>query len=99
MRGEHGGYTQCLRDRGLRRDGAAVQCVPRALRLRFRQALFDVVQKELAIRASSINPDTHLRAVELLSAGRINVEPPQPITPGTGEMEQAIKMQMGGESI
>jgi len=46
-----------------------------------------------------INPDTHLRAVELLSAGRINVEPLITHTFGIGEMEQAIKMQMGGESI
>ena len=50
-------------------------------------------------RGSFINPDTHLRAVELLSAGRINVEPLITHTFGIGEMEQAIKMQMGGESI
>ena len=61
--------------------------------------LFDVYKKELAIRGSFINPDTHLRAVELLSAGRINVEPLITHTFGIGEMEQAIKMQMGGESI
>ena len=59
--------------------------------------LFDVYKKELAIRGSFINPDTHLRAVELLSAGRINVEPLITHTFGIGEMEQAIKMQMGGE--
>ena len=61
--------------------------------------LFDVYKKELAIRGSFINPDMHLRAVELLSAGRINVEPLITHTFGIGEMEQAIKMQMGGESI
>ena len=61
--------------------------------------LFDVYKKELAIRGSFINPDTHLRAVELLSAGRINVKPLITHTFGLGEMEQAIKMQMGGESI
>ncbi len=55
--------------------------------------LFDVYKKELAIRGSFINPDTHLRAVELLSAGRINVEPLITHTFGIGEMEQAIKMQ------
>lgn len=37
--------------------------------------------------------------MELLSAGRINVEPLITHTFGIGEMEQAIKMQMGGESI
>lgn len=97
MCGEHGGHTQCLRGRGLRRDGAAVQCA-RAYGYGS-AAVVRCIQKELAIRGSFINPDTHLRAVELLSAGRINVEPLITHTFGIGEMEQAIKMQMGGESI
>lgn len=61
--------------------------------------LFDIYKKELAIRGSFINPDTHLRAVELLNAGRICVEPLVTHTFGIDEMEQAIKTQMGTQSI
>ncbi|MFQ8832445.1 MAG: hypothetical protein ACLR7U_05955 [Ruthenibacterium lactatiformans] len=92
---EHGGHTQCLT-----RASARQRCCSVCPRHGYGSAaVVRCIQKELAIRGSFINPDTHLRAVELLSAGRINVEPLITHTFGIGEMEQAIKMQMGGESI
>lgn len=61
--------------------------------------LFDVYKKELNIRGSFINPDTHQRAVALLNSGRVDVKPLITHTFGLGALEQAIQTQMGGESI
>ncbi len=61
--------------------------------------LFDVYKKELTIKGSFVNPDTHLRAVKLINAGRINYEPIITHTLGINHMEEAIKTQMGQESI
>lgn len=61
--------------------------------------LFDVYKKELRICGSFINPDTHLRAVELLNAGRINTEPIITHIFSVSETEKAIRMQMSSESI
>lgn len=61
--------------------------------------LFDIFKKELTIRGSMVNPDTHARAVALLNAGRLQIEPlithRFPLT----DVEGAIKMQMSAESI
>ena len=36
--------------------------------------LFDVYKKELTVRGSIINPDTHQRAVNLINSGRLEIE-------------------------
>ena len=61
--------------------------------------LFDVFKKELVIKGSFVNPDTHARAVELLNTGRINVEPVITHTFGLDGVEAAIKMQMSGKAV
>lgn len=61
--------------------------------------LFEVYKKELNIRGSFINPDTHLRAVNLLNSGRINLKPIITHTFGLDGMDDAIHMQMSSESI
>ena len=61
--------------------------------------LFDVYKKELNIRGSFINPDTHQRAVTLLNTGRVDVKPIITHTFGLQALEQAILAQMGSESI
>lgn len=61
--------------------------------------LFDVYKKELNIRGSFINPDTHQRAVALLNNGRVDVKPLLTHTFGIDALEQAILTQMGGDSI
>ena len=61
--------------------------------------LFDVYKKELNIRGSFINPDTHQRAVTLLNTGRVDVKPILTHTFGLQALEQAILAQMGSESI
>ena len=37
--------------------------------------LFDVYKKELTIKGSFVNPDTHARAVALINSGKINFSP------------------------
>ena len=37
--------------------------------------LYDVFKKELTIRGSMINPDTHQRAVDLINAQKVNIKP------------------------
>lgn len=61
--------------------------------------LFDVYQKELKIVGSMINPDTHQRAVNLINSGRIRLEKLITHSYGLDRVEDAIKMQMGSESI
>ncbi|MEG1426521.1 MAG: zinc-dependent alcohol dehydrogenase family protein [Oscillospiraceae bacterium] len=62
-------------------------------------SLFDVFKKELTIKGSFVNPDTHLRAVKLLNSKKLNFVPiithKFPVT----EVEAAIKMQMSDASI
>ncbi|MCD8217632.1 MAG: zinc-dependent alcohol dehydrogenase family protein [Clostridiales bacterium] len=59
----------------------------------------DVYQKELTIVGSMINPDTHLRAVELINSGRIRLEPLITHYFPVEQVEAAIQMQMSNESI
>jgi threonine dehydrogenase-like Zn-dependent dehydrogenase len=61
--------------------------------------LFDVFKKELTIKGSFINPDTHRRAVELINSRRIDVSKIITHRFGLNELEKAIKTQMGNESI
>ena len=65
----------------------------------FNLPLHDVFMKELTIRGSFVNPDTHSRAVELLNAGKIDVKPLITHRFGLNEAETAIKTQMSGDSI
>lgn len=59
----------------------------------------ELFSKELTIRSSLVNPDTHLRAVNLLSTGKVEVGPLITHRYGLAEVEEAIKMQMSNESI
>ena len=61
--------------------------------------LFDVYKKELHIVGSMINPDTHQRAVNLINSGRLEIARLITHTYDLDHMEDAIKMQMGSESI
>lgn len=61
--------------------------------------MFDVYKKELQIRGSFINPNTHLRAVELLNSGRIDIKPIITHTFSLNHVEDAILMQKSAESI
>ncbi|MCH5353247.1 MAG: zinc-dependent alcohol dehydrogenase family protein [Acutalibacter sp.] len=66
---------------------------------RYELPLFDVYKKELTIKGSFVNPDTHSRAVALLNAGKLDFS--QIIThrfPLT-QMAEAIAMQMSDQSI
>lgn len=61
--------------------------------------MFDVFKKELTIKGSFVNPDTHLRAVELINSGKIDVKPIITHTFGIDELPEAIAMQMSNDSI
>ena len=61
--------------------------------------LFDVYQKELTIRGTFVNPDTHQRAVELINSGRIQIAPILTHTFSLDELPEAIAMQTSPESI
>ena len=61
--------------------------------------LFDVYKKELTIRGSMINPDTHQRAVELLNSGRLDADSLITHHYFTDQLEEAILMQQSSESI
>ncbi len=61
--------------------------------------LFDIFKKELTIRGSMVNPDTHDRAVALINSGRLQIEPLITHRFPLEQVEEAIKMQMGTESI
>ena len=66
---------------------------------RFALPLFDVYKKELTIKGSFVNPDTHSRAVALLNAGKLDfsaiITHRFPLT----QMAEAIAMQMSDQSI
>lgn len=61
--------------------------------------LFDVYKKELHITGSMINPDTHQRAVNLINGRRLELGKLITHTFPIEELEEAIKTQMGAESI
>lgn len=61
--------------------------------------LFDIFKKELTIVGSLINPDTHLRAINLINSGRLEIGKLITHTFPLSGMEDAIKMQMSKESV
>lgn len=61
--------------------------------------LFDVYKKELTIKGSFVNPDTHDRAVALLNAGKLDFSRIITHKFPLDQMAEAIAMQMGSESI
>ncbi len=61
--------------------------------------LFDVFKKELTIRGSMVNPDTHARAVALINSGRLQIKPLITHCFALEQVEDAIKMQMDSRSI
>ena len=61
--------------------------------------LFDLYKKELTVKGSFVNPDTHLRAVALLNAGLLDFEPIITHRFGLDRLPEAIAMQMSSESI
>ena len=61
--------------------------------------LFQVFQKELTVKGSFVNPDTHSRAVALINSNLICVEPLITHRFELHQVEQAIHAQMGGDSI
>lgn len=60
---------------------------------------FEIFSKELTITGSLINPDTHARAAELISSGRLDFSSIITHTFGIDQVEQAILTQMGNESV
>lgn len=61
--------------------------------------LFDIFKKELTIKGSFVNPDTHLRAVNLINQGRLDFEPIITHRFGIEDTEKAIRAQMGEDSV
>lgn len=61
--------------------------------------LFDVYKKELTIKGSFVNPDTHARAVALINSGKINFAPIITHRFTLDQLPEAIAMQMSSESI
>lgn len=61
--------------------------------------LFDVYKKELTIRGSFVNPDTHQRAVELINAGKVDFGPIITHRFPLSELSGAIEAQSGSGSI
>ena len=61
--------------------------------------LFDIFKKELTIKGSFVNPDTHLRAVQMINSGKIDFEPIITHSFSLNELPEAIAMQMSDESI
>ena len=61
--------------------------------------LMDVFKKELKITGSIINPDTNQRAADLIDSGRIEIKKLITHTFDIHHLEEAIRCQMGNESI
>lgn len=65
----------------------------------FDLALFDVYKKELTIRGSFVNPDTHERAVRLINSGKLDFTSIITHRFNLDQLPEAIAMQMSSESI
>ena len=61
--------------------------------------LFDVYKKELTIKGSFVNPDTHARAVALINSGKVDFGPIITHRFTLDQLPEAIAMQMSSESI
>ena len=66
---------------------------------KFELPLFDMFCKELTVKGSFVNPNTHSRAVELLNAGRIQIAPIISHRYPLEQLEEAVKMQVSSESL
>jgi len=65
----------------------------------FALPLFDMFKKELTIKGSFVNPDTHSRAVAMLNSGKIKTAPLITHRYNLEKLEEAIEMQMSTDSI
>lgn len=61
--------------------------------------LFDVYKKELTIKGSFVNPDTHARAVALINNGKVDFDPIITHRFTLDQLPEAIAMQMSDASI
>ena len=61
--------------------------------------LFDVYKKELTIKGSFVNPDTHSRAAALLASGRLRLKELITHRFPVDRLREAIETQAGPESI
>lgn len=61
--------------------------------------LFDVYKKELTIKGSFVNPDTHDRAVRLINSGKVDFSSIITHRFTLDQLPEAIAMQMSSESI
>ena len=61
--------------------------------------LFDVYKKELTIRGSFVNPDTHARAVALINSSKVDFGPIITHRFPLAQLPEAIAAQQGSESI
>lgn len=61
--------------------------------------LFDVYKKELTIKGSFVNPDTHARAVALINSGNVDFGPIITHRFPLDQLPEAIAMQMSDASI
>lgn len=65
----------------------------------FAVPLFDIYKKELTIKGSFVNPDTHSRAVDLINAGKLDFSKIITHRFTVDQLPQAIATQQGSESI
>ena len=70
-----------------------------ALDAKLELPMFDVYKKELTIKGSIINPDTHQRAVALINSGRIKLSPLVSHCYGLAQLEEAIIKQSQPDSV
>ena len=61
--------------------------------------LFDVYKKELTVKGSFVNPDTHARAVALINSGKVRFDTIITHKFTLDQLPEAIAMQMSSESI
>ena len=61
--------------------------------------LFDVYKKELTIKGSFVNPDTHAWAVALINSGKVDFDPIITHRFTLDQLPEAIAMQMSDASI
>lgn len=61
--------------------------------------LFDVYKKELTIKGSFVNPDTHARAVALINNGKVDFDPIITHRFTLDQLPEAIAMQMSDAPI
>lgn len=62
-------------------------------------SLFDIYKKELKISGSFINPDTHMRATQLINSGKLILDPIITHRYSLNEVSDAISKQMQNDSV